>query len=224
MIIFKEKIFNSRVRIAFEKLFGISSAAEYFNNQDKFERFPLELMKMLEMHSYKDGALLSHWSEKTLEHLDQVQKFHRISSVLSAYTVNSFDDLRGIIGENEIITLVDRYGTPDNMIDSIRYRMLHERSSKFGGPKYDTMWFAKNKPVVSNDVFRDVIKFIALCSTGQIDPNSFIDFWDRSFQNIIHTDKINTKLPTHKISTQTIQYLIICAISGYSGVDYTGLI
>jgi hypothetical protein len=120
--------------------------------------------------------------------------------------------------------LVDRYGTPDNMIDSIRYRMLHERSSKLGGPKYDTMWFAKNKPVVSNDVFRDVIKFIALCSTGQIDPNSFVDFWDRSFQNIIHTDKINTKLPTHKISTQTMQYLIICAISGYSGVDYTGLI
>lgn len=36
MIIFKKKIFNSRVRIAFEKLFGISSAAEYFNNQDKF--------------------------------------------------------------------------------------------------------------------------------------------------------------------------------------------
>jgi len=205
-----------------QKLFsGITDRASYIENEKIFERTPLEIMKLLEMHSYNNGALINHWSGKPLRILESAQDFYTFPELLSIFIAKSFDDLHKIIGSNEIEILKERYGTPDGLIDHIRHRMITEKSPvSLGEPKYLTMWFATHKPSVSNDDFRYTMKFLALISTGQIDMDLFPEFWDREFTSTVSRTKINYNY-TRRLSPAEIRKVVIYALSGYSGIDYT---
>lgn len=214
MIIFKD-LFKE-----ITKLFSsIKDKSSYIKREDVFLRFPLELMKLLEMNTYNNGALINHWANKPLKTLYLSQNYYTLSEALSMFCVKDFNELRNVIGSNEINLLKKQYNTPDELINYVRYRMLNDKSPS-GEPKYVKMWFASHEPKVTNEDFRLIMKFIILCFTGQLDKESFSSFWDKSFIKSLHTTKVKYN-SSRKLSIPEILATIICAISGYSGINYT---
>ena len=166
MVEFREKDF-ARV----DKLSDLSSF-------DIITRGPLEIMKAIEMMEY-DGLDIFHWvGEKFVStafqtFTDKLNKTIQLS--LSLAIEDDYTVLNRYLGTNQINNFIREFKDWNGFIEQIKNKMLTE--TKNGEAKYAN-WFNNNPVKYKNKDYRDIYKFIALALSGQIDFDTYSDYWN----------------------------------------------
>ena len=189
---------------------SVSNKSSLITRESVLKRVPLEMMKCLEMY---EKPTLGHWITKAGALLEESIKFYPPQVVFMLSAVKDFQELRGVIGLNEIKILTSEYKSPDDFIDDVRDKMLTEKGLG-GRPKYENH-FKRYGIRVNNDSFKYFMKFTALCLSGQLSIETCDDFWAADIQKLVDTTKVD--LTTFYIRKKDLIYKVVSsALYGYT--------
>ena len=198
IFIFGNKLGSYRVVKQFST---IDDKLSFITRKNVLERFPLELMKMMEMYEYNDGIDVPHWAEKPLVPICDALGLYTPQELLATIIQRTFDETIAVYGVNGSKLLKKKFGTPDKFVDAVRNRMLTESHRPGEDPKY-VAWFKTHPPKVSNEDFVRFVKTLALCLSEQLSADSIKDeYWEPQTAAIVRTTKVNYKVnPYRKLS------------------------
>lgn len=195
MIIFRQKDFSK-----FDTLDKVFNTA--------IPRICLEIMKCIEMYETED---VSHWvKDKIVKTINEVTVEDLTPQTLLCLGFDKLSnkDLVGAISNSNITTrFYSLYKSPEDFIKTIKDRLLTE--TKKGEPKYKD-WFDNNPIQYSDEEYIDFYKYIALCLSGQLDPD--IDAFDWNIEKILKRTKVDYGL-VNNVSVKEKQVLFAKCIT-----------
>lgn len=212
MIIFKQKEFGSPINNIEDFLKGGSKGREFITQG------PLNVMKSIEMWSLldEDGrSYVSHWIGDMVnkELLNKFVKKRISPQLMFCFFEENPDVISNAIGSNNFDTYVIKkgFGYGKNFVKNVKTRLLTEIKRGVDpseGAKYES-WFKDNPIITSDKDYAIRFKYIALCLSGQMDPNQDDISDSNCYRRILTTDvDYDTSLPksklSHKFLTETI--------------------
>ena len=172
MVIFRQKDFS------FSTLDSVFKTA--------IPRICLEIMKCIEMYETED---VYHWvKDKIIKTINEVTVEGLTPQTLLCLgfdKLSNKDLIDAINNSNTTTKFFSLYRSPEEFIKSIKDRLLTE--TKNGKPKYNS-WFDNNLIQYTDEEYVDFYKYIALCLSGQFDPN--IDNYDWNIEKSLRRIKV----------------------------------
>ena len=184
-----------------QKEFSFSTLDEVFNTV--IPRVCLELMKCIEMYEF---GSTHHWVvDKIVNQTIEKVELDLTPQILLSLGFENFNnrDLRDAVGNVNILSRVcGIYKSPIGFIQSIKTRLLTEKEK--GMKKYKS-WFDNNPIQYSDEEYIDFYKYIALCLSGQLNPD--VDDFDWNIEKVLKRTKVDYSLDA-KFSDKEKQRLI----------------
>ena len=208
MIIFRLKNFSVN---------NFKNTGSYVFDDKTFIQAPLNIMKAVEMFELDEGEHVTHWLGQMAVDLVMMQ-FPKIyltyQAVVSACVESSDSILSRALGTNEVRYIRENYGSPDDFIYYVMYKMLNmtKQDKPDLQPKYFAKWFRSKDPnclKFTVDDYKVFYKYIGLCLSGQLDPFVTDRDYYGSYSKIQKTP-INYNLKNIKTSKSLTDILIRC--------------
>lgn len=192
MIIFRQKEFSF---YTIDSVFNVA-----------VPRVCLEIMKCIEMYEIGNTH---HWIvdkavNKTMKEVKVEGTTPQLLLSLGFEVLNSENEnlVKAVKNFNTITKYQSLYKSPIDFIQSIKKKMLTETDD--GEAKYKS-WFDNNPIQYSDEEYIDFYKYIALCLSGQLNPD--VDDFDWNIEKVLKRTKVDYSLDT-KFSDKEKQRLI----------------
>ena len=171
-----------------QKDFSFSTLDSVFNTA--IPRICLEIMKCIEMYETED---VYHWvKDKIIKTINEVTVESLTPQTLLCLgfdKLSNKDLIDAINNSNTTTKFSSLYRSPEEFIQSIKKKMLTE--TKNGKPKYKS-WFDNNPIQYSDEEYVDFYKYIALCLSGQLNPD--VDDFDWNIEKVLKRTKVDYSL------------------------------
>lgn len=212
-----------------EKSFGIAS----INNIEEFlgggdSKYggimtisPLNIMKSLEMWTLTNShgkSYVPHWIEEMV--FDEVLEKLIKKGIPPQKAFAIFEPertLRSVFGSNLAEEyIISDYPNPEDVYQLIETRLLTEvkKGTDSSDPKYK-QWFKNNPIKMSTEEYIQFFKYIALCLSGQLNPEVDTDLW--SLSRKISTTKVNYDIIKYNAKKDIVKIIINCIKNFYGG-------
>lgn len=177
------KLFRNKFIVEQQKEFAeINNKADIIRN-NYFVRFPLNLMKTLEMYDAVNSLDLKHWLIDMPYKMIDLSIKQGISPQLLLYGVveDKITDLGKYLGQNnlnEFISIYNWSGSSDfinYLLKLLVYGDSNNDLVSLQDSKYSS-WFATRSLIYEDKDYKNIFKYIALCLSGQLNPE-LDDFW-----------------------------------------------
>lgn len=221
MIIFRQKEFGAPINNIEDFLKGGSNGREFITQG------PLNIMKSIEMWSLldEDGkSYVTHWIGDMVnkELLNKFVKKGIPPQVMFCFFEEEPIEISDALGKNNFDKYILKrdFGYGEEFQKRVKSRLLTEikrGEDPSNGAKYET--FFKNNPITTtNKEYLIIFKYIALCLSGQLDPNQD-NFSESTCYKKILTTNINyaDSLPKSKLSHKFLTETIIKCIENING-------
>lgn len=181
MVVFRQKEFSKFDTL--DKIF-----------QTAIPRVCLELMKCIEMYETRD---VFHWSiekviSQTIEEI-KIDVTPQTLLCLGFENLNNKNLINSIGNINTINKFHNLYGSPEDFVRYIKNKLLTE--TKNGEAKYKS-WFDEKPIQYSDEEYIDFYKYIALCLSGQLDPD--VDDFDWNIEKVLKRTKVDYSIVVPK--------------------------
>ena len=160
-----------------------------FSSFDVITRPVLEIIKAIEMMQYNGGDDVGHWiNDKVIKPAVQINKKLNkpIQLLFSLAIEKDYKVLSPYFGSNLVNLYIKEFKDWAGYLDATKNKLLTE--TKQGKAKY-SLWFDTNPITYSNKEYREIMKFIALAISGQINYSVYSDYWTNF--NSLSRDKVN---------------------------------
>ena len=204
-----------------QKLFGLAS----INNLEEFLSggdskygimtiVPLNIMKSVEMWSLlrPDGrSYIPHWIEDWVysEVMEKLIK-KKYSPQVSLAIFEEETKLRDIFGSNNADNyILSEFNSPNDLIEFVRRRLYTEtkKGADIKDPKYKS-WFIKNPSQISTLEYKKLFKYIALCLSGQLNPEIDSDF--SRLTKRINSMSVNYSIIKYTSKNDIFRIIVLC--------------
>lgn len=151
-------------------------------NGPSFSKHPAEeFIKAVEMFEVEDGKYVGHWlTEKIVD--DILYKGYDSGFYPQQFLAASFECPENLVkefGANTTAEFLANYPTPEDFIEAAKNSILTSRHHGEFEPKYKDVFKSRNpKFNYSNEEYSKMLKFLALCISGQIHEADWDRFWE----------------------------------------------
>lgn len=217
MIIFRQKEFGSPINKIEDFLMGGSKGKELITQG------PLNVMKSIEMWSLldEDGkSYVPHWIGDMVNK-EILNKFVRkkippqVMFCFFEEDPNIVSDVLGINNFNNYF-IKKNFECGEDFVKKVKTRLLTEikkGEDPSEGAKYES-WFKDNPIITSNKDYRIRFKYIALCLSGQLNPDYDNISDGTCYRKVVTTDvNYNALLPKSKLTHKSLTEIIIKCIA-----------
>ena len=153
----------------------------------------LNVMKLIEMYFLTDSIsgknYHAHWLDMTVSSISNHNKF--IYPQQFFVWIEDKNTIEKVLGKNNANILFEKFANdPNEFLSMIQYHMLNDTNSIDNSTAKYKDWFSKNPIQYSNKEYLLFYKYIALCLSGQLNPD-MDDINNSSCQSKIRATKIN---------------------------------